>query len=347
MSSYDILCKQQGVCMNSCDLSIIIVSYNEAKYIERAVNSCLNQDFQGEYEIIIGDDGSNDGSVEIIEKLENEHSNIIRHFVMERSETDVIPSLRASNVIKRALLLSKGKFIAVLSADDYYVNTKHFSNAVIFLNNPNNKKYSGVFSDFKKVYSDNTEQVYMFNAPTIRSLIIAKLYIHISTLVFKREVFDNGFLTDRTCDDVEMTYSVCIAGKIKYLPNIDFSYYQRKGSIMHNNDSLEYAIGNVWSLQERLNKGRFVLSALSCCCGDLCEVYKQRHTLTSPKYKKYLISCAKYPNDFLGDIYHYDILSLRRKIVLRTFILSSKAMSMAFALLKGIIVGLYRRRNHQ
>ena len=44
---------------------MIIVSYNEKEYLPQAIDNCLNQMFQ-DLEIIVGDDGSTDGSYELI-----------------------------------------------------------------------------------------------------------------------------------------------------------------------------------------------------------------------------------------------------------------------------------------
>lgn len=46
-------------------ISVIIPLYNKAAYIERTINSVLNQTFS-DYEVIIVDDGSSDGSVDIV-----------------------------------------------------------------------------------------------------------------------------------------------------------------------------------------------------------------------------------------------------------------------------------------
>ena len=54
-------------------LSIIIVSYNEKEYISEAIESCMSQEGKFDYEIIIGDDGSNDGSLEIIERYQEQY----------------------------------------------------------------------------------------------------------------------------------------------------------------------------------------------------------------------------------------------------------------------------------
>ena len=83
-------------------LSIVIVSYNEKEYLPEAIESCLNQDCDFPFEIIIGDDGSDDGSIELIKQYQSCYPDKIRYFVMDRPESkDIIPALRVSNVIKR------------------------------------------------------------------------------------------------------------------------------------------------------------------------------------------------------------------------------------------------------
>ena len=78
-----------------CKVSVIIVSYNEKDYLPEAINSCLMQAYD-DYEIIIGDDGSSDGSIELIEKYAAEYPNKIRFFIQDRKigPEGVIPSVR-------------------------------------------------------------------------------------------------------------------------------------------------------------------------------------------------------------------------------------------------------------
>ena len=47
--------------------SIIITTYNYEKYIRESVESALNQDFSGEYEVIVIDDCSTDGTSQILD----------------------------------------------------------------------------------------------------------------------------------------------------------------------------------------------------------------------------------------------------------------------------------------
>ena len=57
------------------NVSVVIPCYNCKKYILRAIRSIQNQDFSN-YEIIIANDGSKDGSLEYIQQLQKEEERI-------------------------------------------------------------------------------------------------------------------------------------------------------------------------------------------------------------------------------------------------------------------------------
>ncbi len=52
--------------MNAPKVSVILTAFNHAKYIREAIDSVLNQTFT-DFELIIWDDASSDGSWEIIQ----------------------------------------------------------------------------------------------------------------------------------------------------------------------------------------------------------------------------------------------------------------------------------------
>lgn len=47
-------------------VSVVIPAYNEEKYIKNCIESLLSQDYEGEYEIIVVDNGSTDRTLEIL-----------------------------------------------------------------------------------------------------------------------------------------------------------------------------------------------------------------------------------------------------------------------------------------
>ena len=65
--------------MNKLDFSIIIPLYNQEKYIERCVKSALRQDFNGTYEVIVVNDGSTDGSEEILNSFNDTRLKIFKN----------------------------------------------------------------------------------------------------------------------------------------------------------------------------------------------------------------------------------------------------------------------------
>ena len=80
--------------------SILISNYNKEKYLEECLSSCVNQDYKN-YEILIGDNGSKDKSLEIINSFKN-----IKLFKIEKKFPTA--ELNQLNTIKNLFNSSKG-----------------------------------------------------------------------------------------------------------------------------------------------------------------------------------------------------------------------------------------------
>lgn len=91
--------------------SIIIPLYNKAPYVEKAIQSVLTQTYQ-EFELIVIDDGSNDGSLEKIQKFRSSKVQIV-------SQENQGVSITRNNGVK----LAKYDYIAFLDADDWWKST--------------------------------------------------------------------------------------------------------------------------------------------------------------------------------------------------------------------------------
>ena len=89
-------------------VTIYITNYNYGKYLQKSIESVLNQTFKN-FELIIIDDGSTDSSKSIISKFKN-NSKI--RVVYQKNK-----GLNQSNNL--ALKISKGRFIIRLDADDW------------------------------------------------------------------------------------------------------------------------------------------------------------------------------------------------------------------------------------
>lgn len=94
-------------------ISIIMPIYNAEKYLKTSLDSIIKQTFNN-YELICINDGSTDGSGEILKEYALAYSNI-RVFDQENQGAGI-----ARN---KGLELARGKYILFLDADDFYVPT--------------------------------------------------------------------------------------------------------------------------------------------------------------------------------------------------------------------------------
>ncbi len=91
-------------------LSIIVPVYNAEKWLRRCVESLLNQDIdKSEYEILLIDDGSKDGSLALAQQLANEASNI-RVFTQ--------PNAGPGAARNRGIDNATGDYLMFVDADD-------------------------------------------------------------------------------------------------------------------------------------------------------------------------------------------------------------------------------------
>lgn len=96
-------------------VSVIIPVYNAEKYIEKTINSVLEQTYK-DYEIILVDDCSKDNSREVIEQYVRDNENIV-YFCLEENSGAAV----ARN---KGLELAKGRYIAFLDSDDTWESSK-------------------------------------------------------------------------------------------------------------------------------------------------------------------------------------------------------------------------------
>jgi len=90
-------------------ISVIIPVYNKARYIEKTINSILNQTYTN-FELIIVDDGSTDGSEKICDEYSKKDSRIkVIH----------IKNGGVSNARNIGLSIAKGMYIQFIDSDDY------------------------------------------------------------------------------------------------------------------------------------------------------------------------------------------------------------------------------------
>jgi glycosyltransferase involved in cell wall biosynthesis len=156
-------------------ISVILTVYNRKDKILRAVNSVLSQSFKN-WELIIVDDGSTDGTENIIFPLLKKHPRIkyLRH-----SNKGTALSLNAG------LLNSEGKYITFLDSDDEY-KKEHLKIRYDFLKA--NTKADLIHTNCTFIGRD--EDMYVPDARNKKRLIHISECISGATFFGKKEVFE-------------------------------------------------------------------------------------------------------------------------------------------------------------
>ena len=142
--------------MNKLPLvSVLITNYNNEKFIDRSIESCINQSYLNN-EIIFYDDYSTDNSVETVKNYKTVKLLDSKRKIFKEGSYSQI------NAIKSAFDICKGEIICLLDSDDFFelqklekvVNYFNNNNSKIIWDKPINYKYDKkiTFPDFKPRY---------------------------------------------------------------------------------------------------------------------------------------------------------------------------------------------------
>jgi len=157
-------------------VSIVTPSYNQAKFLERTIQSVLDQDYPHlEYYVIDG--GSNDSSVEIIKKYQDSLTGWLSE--NDQGQTDAI---------NKGFSLCQGEIMAWLNSDDIYLPGA-ISSAVNFLQE--NTDVGMVYGDTDLIDSDG-RLIGKFNAQQTdyQRLMRGGVYIPQPAAFWRRELWE-------------------------------------------------------------------------------------------------------------------------------------------------------------
>lgn len=211
-------------------ISIIVPIYNTEKYLERCLQSLINQDYKN-IEIILINDGSNDKSISICNTYKNKDNRII---VIDKKHTGVADTRNIG--IKKAT----GDYIGFVDSDDY-IDKDMFKNLV-----EGAEKYKCEISmcDLVETYSLNDEikeyklkHVKMDKKQALEQLLYDKnIGNYMTVKLFRKELFEGIEFPEGTLyEDIATAYKLFNkASNILYIPVPMYHYYQRSDSIVNN-----------------------------------------------------------------------------------------------------------------
>ena len=233
----------KGNKINDLKISVIITSYNHEKYIRECIDSILMQR-NIDFELIIGDDHSDDKTKKIIEEYQMLYPEIIK----------LIPSSENMGItknLKRCLEVVTGDYVAICEGDDYWTDPYKLQKQAYFLESK--KGFALCFNAVSVIYEDKPGKNYYAhknlkkNSFTTRDLIQDNLIGNFSCCMYRTAVIKKlpDFLYDIFTVDWMFNMACSEYGKIGFI-NESMSVYRK-----HNNA--------YWSSKDSLYKKKEIL----------------------------------------------------------------------------------------
>lgn len=209
------------------EISIIVPIYNIEKYLDKCIQSILNQSFKC-FELILVNDGSQDSSGKICDK-----------YAIKDKRVKVIHKTNGglSDARNVGIIVAKGKYIGFVDGDDY-VDKDMYEKLYNSIKENNTKiAMCGRYN----VSSGRCSEYFVLNNPKVLSseealrglLTWTNLDSSSCDKLFSRELFDNiKFPIGKLNEDVYVMYKLIhMANGISHIGSPKYYYVERTGSI--------------------------------------------------------------------------------------------------------------------
>lgn len=167
-------------------ISIIIPTYNRGKFLAEAIQSVLNQEYEGFLEIIVSDDGSTDNTLKIIQTFENKIT-----IVRKPSECK---TQGAASTRNRGIKASTQPLICFLDSDDLFLPGHIKKMTPLFEKDP---KLGFTFCRILEVKEENGLKLvkpwtlnHILKNDVKNPVISRSKIVHTNSFMFRREVFE-------------------------------------------------------------------------------------------------------------------------------------------------------------
>ena len=137
----------------------MVITYQQVAYIQQCLDGILMQRTEWPIEILIGDDGSTDGTREICKRYAMEHPEKVKLFLRKQSDRNPAHPPGRDNLI--ALLnAAKGEYIARCDGDDYWTDPEKLQRQVEHLDA--HPQYAGCFHLVQAINDQTGAEVWTY-----------------------------------------------------------------------------------------------------------------------------------------------------------------------------------------
>lgn len=134
--------------MSNVEVSVLCITYNQEDYIEETIKSFLMQITTFDYEILIHDDASTDGTSKIVRKYAELYPDKIKAIIQTENQYS-----KKKSVVPIIASIAKGKYYALCEGDDYWTDRNKLQKQYEYMEK--NSSCSLCIHDSYILYNDN------------------------------------------------------------------------------------------------------------------------------------------------------------------------------------------------
>ncbi|UTY25862.1 glycosyltransferase family 2 protein [Treponema denticola] len=308
-------------------MSFLVTYYNQVNFVKQSLESILALDIPYEYEILVGDDGSTDGTVDEVKKYIKINP-YIKVFIMDRDgNTKYDPILRASKNRLNLLEHATGDYYCILDGDDWYTSKTFVKEAISVMDKDDT--ISVCAFNFVWVSTDDikVQPIRLAGGKVSVKEYLLTTYTHAAACVFRNvlnykkiQIIKNiGYF-----DDQDITISHFNYGSIYYIPKVVLAYRQTGVSIWTSMNEYERHVLDAFHYDILIKYMDTYLSVIrERYFASLKFVWRERkrfyQELGSEKANKYFYS-AKENGGMFYSIINFDALNYKDKKLVKTFL---------------------------
>ena len=229
-------------------ISVLLCTYNDEKYIYKAVKSILDQTFE-DFEFIIINDGSTDKTLDILKQFDDK-----RLILIDKPNTGLTDSLNLG------VSIAKSNWIARMDGDDISIKTR-FEEQIKYIDDN-----VAVIGTQCKFIDEEGNQIATVSLPLTHNEILKKgtsfrtMYIHPSVLINKELLLKSGGYDDYldSAEDLDLWLKLSHYGKLVNIDSVLLKYrkHQNQISITKRKEQLLYATISILKNKNK-NYGNF------------------------------------------------------------------------------------------